>query len=31
MQRYAVQDASRGRNDLCTCASGRKWKNCHGA
>jgi len=28
---YASEDASRGRNDLCTCASGRKWKRCHGA
>jgi len=25
------RDARRGRNDPCTCASGRKWKNCHGA
>ena len=31
MQMYAVQDARRGRNDPCTCASGRKWKQCHGA
>ena len=30
-QRYAIGDARRGRNDPCTCASGRKWKNCHGA
>ncbi|MCE9578860.1 MAG: SEC-C domain-containing protein, partial [Deltaproteobacteria bacterium] len=20
-----------GRNDLCTCGSGEKWKKCHGA
>jgi uncharacterized protein len=31
MTRYAVADASRGRNDQCTCRSGRKWKRCHGA
>jgi uncharacterized protein len=30
-RRYAIGDARRGRNDPCTCASGRKWKNCHGA
>ena len=24
-------DAQRGRNDPCTCGSGRKWKDCHGA
>jgi uncharacterized protein len=29
--RYAAQDARRGRNDPCTCGSGRKWKHCHGA
>ena len=28
---YAAQDARRGRNDPCTCGSGRKWKRCHGA
>ena len=28
---YAAQDAARGRNDPCTCGSGRKWKACHGA
>lgn len=27
---YAVEDARRGRNDPCTCGSGRKWKACHG-
>ncbi len=27
---YAAEDARRGRNDPCTCGSGRKWKNCHG-
>ena len=31
MADYADADARRGRNDLCTCASGQKWKNCHGA
>jgi uncharacterized protein len=30
VQLYAAEDASRGRNDLCTCGSGRKWKHCHG-
>ena len=30
MQRYAAEDARRGRNDLCTCGSGQKWKRCHG-
>jgi uncharacterized protein len=30
-QRYAADDARRGRNELCTCGSGRKWKQCHGA
>jgi uncharacterized protein len=29
-QRYARADARRGRNDPCTCGSGRKWKRCHG-
>jgi uncharacterized protein len=28
---YASEDARRGRNDPCTCGSGRKWKHCHGA
>ena len=28
---YAAADAKRGRNDLCTCGSGQKWKRCHGA
>jgi uncharacterized protein YecA (UPF0149 family) len=27
----AADDAKRGRNDPCTCGSGRKWKHCHGA
>jgi uncharacterized protein len=31
MALYAVEDARRGRNDPCTCDSGRKWKHCHGA
>jgi len=31
VQLYAAEDAKRGRNDPCTCGSGRKWKNCHGA
>ena len=30
MRTYAARDAKRGRNDPCTCASGRKWKQCHG-
>ncbi|HEY6397014.1 MAG TPA: anaerobic sulfatase maturase [Solirubrobacteraceae bacterium] len=30
MNVYAAQDARRGRNDPCTCGSGRKWKHCHG-
>jgi len=30
MQTYAAKDAARGRNEPCTCGSGRKWKNCHG-
>ena len=29
MAAYAAQDARRGRNDPCTCGSGRKWKRCH--
>jgi uncharacterized protein len=28
---YAATDAHRARNDPCSCASGRKWKKCHGA
>jgi uncharacterized protein len=28
---YATEDAERGRNEPCTCGSGRMWKNCHGA
>jgi uncharacterized protein len=31
MARYATADARRGRNDPCSCGSGRKWKRCHGA
>jgi len=31
MARYASEDARRGRNDPCSCGSGRKWKVCHGA
>jgi uncharacterized protein len=31
MQVYATEDSRRGRNDPCTCGSGRKWKHCHGA
>jgi uncharacterized protein len=27
---YAAEDARRGRNEPCTCGSGRKWKQCHG-
>ena len=27
---YARADAKRGRNQACTCGSGRKWKHCHG-
>jgi uncharacterized protein len=30
VQLYAAKDAERGRNDPCTCGSGRKWKHCHG-
>ncbi len=30
MQIYAAEDAHRGRNEPCTCGSGRKWKHCHG-
>ena len=28
---YAGEDAACGRNEPCTCGSGRKWKRCHGA
>ena len=31
VQFYAAEDARRGRNEPCTCGSGRKWKHCHGA
>ena len=31
MAAYAAEDARRGRNDPCTCGSGRKWKVCHGS
>ncbi len=31
VQLYAAEDARRGRNDPCTCGSGRKWKQCHGS
>jgi uncharacterized protein len=31
MASHAVRDAQRGRNDPCTCGSGRKWKVCHGS
>lgn len=27
----AAADARGGRNEPCTCGSGRKWKRCHGA
>jgi len=30
MQSYGAADAQRGRNEPCTCGSGRKWKACHG-
>jgi len=30
MALYAAEDAARGRNEPCTCGSGRKWKHCHG-
>jgi uncharacterized protein len=29
VRRYAATDARRGRNDPCSCGSGRKWKQCH--
>ena len=31
VQVYAAEDAKRGRNEPCTCGSGRKWKHCHGS
>jgi serine-type anaerobic sulfatase-maturating enzyme len=31
VQLYAKEDAARGRNEPCSCGSGRKWKQCHGA
>jgi uncharacterized protein len=31
MRLYAAEDGARGRNDPCTCGSGRKWKHCHGS
>ncbi|MDP9270344.1 MAG: anaerobic sulfatase maturase [Chloroflexota bacterium] len=30
IETYATEDAKRGRNDPCTCGSGREWKHCHG-
>ncbi len=30
MYGYAAQDAARGRNEDCSCGSGRKFKRCHG-
>jgi uncharacterized protein len=30
MGNYALEDARRGRNEPCSCGSGRKWKICHG-
>ena len=30
MRWYAGQDAERGRNDPCSCGSGKKFKRCHG-
>jgi uncharacterized protein len=30
MYDYATADTERGRNDACTCGSGRKFKRCHG-
>lgn len=30
MRLYAAQDRRRGRNEPCSCGSGRKWKHCHG-
>ena len=31
LQRYRAEDRRRGRNEPCTCGSGRKWKHCHGS
>ncbi len=31
MASYGTADARRGRNDPCSCGSGRKWKRCHAA
>jgi uncharacterized protein len=31
VDRFARADARRGRNEACTCGSGRKWKHCHAA
>jgi uncharacterized protein len=31
MSVYAAEDRRRGRNDPCSCGSGRKWKQCHGS
>jgi uncharacterized protein len=31
MRLHAARDARRGRNDPCTCGSGRRWKQCHGS
>jgi uncharacterized protein len=30
MYAYAAEDATRGRNDPCSCGSGAKFKRCHG-
>ena len=30
MRVYAAEDADRGRNEVCSCGSGRKFKRCHG-
>ena len=30
MRVYATEDADRGRNEACSCGSGRKFKRCHG-
>jgi uncharacterized protein len=30
MRVYAAEDAERGRNEACSCGSGRKFKRCHG-
>ena len=31
MRVYAAGGVRRGRNEPCTCGSGRKWKQCHWA